>query len=310
MRQVNLRSVDLNLLVVLEKLLETRHVSVAATQLHMSQPAVSRALQRLRDALQDPLLVRIAGDYELTERAIEIQRLLPSALATIKDVIAKPEFDPTTAEETIRFSGPELELNLYGPPLLRRMKREAPGMKLEMKSDIRNQFEPLENGKAHFVLSGQTPTTATSQLHCFSLGRFSYVCLMSRNHPLARKPVSLEDYLSQDHISVMITGAGHSIIDEKLAVLGHKRNVAVKIGSFFAAMHFCGQSDMLFLVPSIFDTQIYNGHNTVPSPVPDFLKEHHQEFFLYWHERYHHDPMIKWTRNLMKETTKQYRSGE
>ncbi|AEV35507.1 transcriptional regulator, LysR family protein [Pseudovibrio sp. FO-BEG1] len=307
MRQVNLRGVDLNLLVILEKLLETKHVSLAATQLHMSQPAVSRALQRLRELLNDPLLVRIAGDYELTERAAEIQRLLPSALATIQDVIAKPEFDPATAKETIRFSGPELEVNLYGPPLLKRMKQAAPGMKLELKSNIRNQFEPLENGEAHFVLSGQEPNAATSQLHRISLGRFSYVCLMSKDHPLTGKPISLDDYLAQDHISVMITGSGQSIIDDKLAAMGRKRNVAVKIGSFFAAMHFCGQTDLLFLVPSIFDKKIYEGHNTIAAPVPDFLKDHHQEFFLYWHERYHHDPMIQWTRTLMKETTRQYR---
>ncbi|WP_093189045.1 LysR substrate-binding domain-containing protein [Pseudovibrio sp. Tun.PSC04-5.I4] len=259
--------------------------------------------------MEDPLLVRSAGEYGLSERALEIQSLLPTALATLKEVIAKPQFDPANSQETIRFFGPELEVNLYGPPLLRRLKNQAPKMKLELKSDIRVPFGPLENGDAHFAFSGLSPTSATSQLHRFSLGRFKYCCLVNKAHPLAGKAITLEDYVEQDHITIMITGSGHSIIDEKLAKLGHQRNVAVKVGSFFGAMNFCGQTDLMFLVPSIFDERTLTGHNVVACPVPEFLEDHRQEFFLYWHERYHRDPMVKWVRNTIKETTKHFRTN-
>ncbi|WP_241235026.1 LysR family transcriptional regulator [Amphritea opalescens] len=110
MREVNLRSVDLNLLVILQKLLETRHVTHAAEQLSMSQPAVSRALQRLRSTFDDPLLVKTAQGFDLSARGADILPRLQRLTDGVKELIAEPVFDPASAVDVVRVYGLDLEV--------------------------------------------------------------------------------------------------------------------------------------------------------------------------------------------------------
>lgn len=132
MRKVNLRSVDLNLLVILEALLEEQQVTKAAERLHMSQPAVSRALQRLRETFADPLLVRSREGHDLTARAQQLQEELKTTLQRISQMIEAPRFEPATATQTVRFAGPDLEMALFVPNLLAAMHEQAPGMRVEL----------------------------------------------------------------------------------------------------------------------------------------------------------------------------------
>lgn len=131
MHKVNFANLDLNLLRVLHCLLDEKHVSRAADRLHLSQPAVSRALARLRESLNDPLLVRTAQGYALSARAASMQVELAEVLRSIDRMIAKPIFDPATDRGVIKMTGLDLELALYVPQLVQRMRKLAPFMHLE-----------------------------------------------------------------------------------------------------------------------------------------------------------------------------------
>src|SRR5262245_14963522 len=128
---MNLASVDLNLLVALEALIAEAHVGRAARRIGRSQPAVSHALMRLRDLLGDPLLVRIGSRMELTPRALALKESLPDALERVRSLLAPESFDPATSGRGFLVVHDHLA-DLIVPDIVRRMQRDAPGVRLEV----------------------------------------------------------------------------------------------------------------------------------------------------------------------------------
>ncbi|WP_428035330.1 LysR family transcriptional regulator [Amphritea sp.] len=296
MREVNLRSVDLNLLVVLQQLLETRHVTRASELLNMSQPAVSRALQRLRETFDDPLLVRTAQGYDLSARAIEILPRLQVLTSSVEQLIAEPKFNPAKAVDVVRVYGLDLEVACFVAPLFKVLRNEAPQMRLEVRTEPRNHFELLETGEVHFSLTGMEPETGEGQYRRLLIAQSGIVCMMSADNPLAMGDLTLERYLSASHGLVSMTGKGPGHVDDRLAEMGHKRHLALRLSNFMTAADFCETSDLLFVLPEIVARRIALGRNIALKPVPVELLVSPINFFLYWHERYHRDPMCRWIR--------------
>ncbi|MEZ5525807.1 MAG: LysR family transcriptional regulator [Pseudomonadales bacterium] len=296
MREVNLRSIDLNLLVVLQQLLETCHVTRAAEQLHMSQPAVSRALQRLRQTFDDPLLVRTTHGYDLSARGLELLPHLQDLMSGITQLVTEPTFDPATAEDVVRFYGLDLEVACFLPQLMTEMRRAAPRMRMEIRSEPRDHFEMLEKGDVHFTITGMSPKTNEDQFRRLLLAQTGTVCLMSADNPLAREKLTLDKYVAASHGLVSITGVGPGLVDQHLAELGFKRHLALRLPSFMTAADYCENSDILFVLPEIVARKIAKGRNIVVKPVPDELSSRGVSFSLYWHERHHRNPMCIWIR--------------
>lgn len=305
MREVNLRSVDLNLLVVLQQLLETRHVTRAAELLHMSQPAVSRALQRLRATFDDPLLVRTTQGYDLSARAEELLPRLQELLAGLTKLIAEPEFNPAEAEDVVRVYGLDLEVACFVSPLIQVLRREAPKMRLEVRTEPRDHFELLERGDVHFCLTGMSPKTAEDQYRRLLISQTNSVCVMSADHPLADSELTLEGYLTASHGLVSITGHGPGFVDDRLAALGKKRHLALRLSNFMTVADFCENTDLLFVLPEVVAQRVARGRNVVLKHVPEELRSSSINFYLYWHERYHRDPMCVWIRQQMMQYLQQ-----
>ena len=125
MLKTNLRNIDLNLLVVLQQLLSDRHVSRAAESLNMSQPAVSRALQRLRILFDDSLLVRTSSGYELSSRGQLLHHQLPQLLEKTQELISGPTFEPSISTQSVSFYGSDPEISRSLPPLFNRMRKDG-----------------------------------------------------------------------------------------------------------------------------------------------------------------------------------------
>jgi len=296
MREVNLRSVDLNLLVVLQRLLETRHVTRASELLNMSQPAVSRALQRLRDTFDDPLLVRTAHGFDLSARGADILPRLQVLLSGMEQLIAEPQFIPAEAEDVVRVYGLDLEVACFVSPLMKVLRSEAPKMRLEVRTEPRNHFELLERGDVHFSLTGMEPQQGEGQYRRLLIAQSGVVCMMAADHPLAAENLTLDAYLSASHGLVSMTGQGAGHIDQRLAQMNRKRHLALRLSNFMTAADFCETSDLLFYLPQIVAQRIALGRNIVLKPVPDELQSAPISFYLYWHERHHRDPMCRWIR--------------
>lgn len=297
MREVNLRSVDLNLLVVLQALLSAKHVSKAAEQLQMSQPAVSRALQRLRQTLQDPILVRTASGYDLSARAVKIKQQLNQVLFDVEGIMQPEVFDPSTAEGTLKLTGLDLELILLMPRIVRLLREKAPKLKVEIVPQVTDHFSLLEQGEVHFSVTGLLPMTAQDQYRRFELASTRHLCVMDPNNPLAESQMSLEQYAQAPHGLVSITGRGPGMMDEALSKLGFSRQVMLRLASFMSVAEFCQGSDLIFTLPEIMAKHIVDNSELVERPLPTDFHLPTVMFYLYWHERFHDDPMCRWLRS-------------
>jgi DNA-binding transcriptional LysR family regulator len=305
MRELNMRSIDLNLLVVLDALLEERQVTGAAKRLEMSQPAVSRALQRLRDLFDDPLLVRGEDGYDLSARARYLQPTLKTVLSGVNQMVAPMSFDPARATETVRIGCLDLEAALYLPGVMEQLRERAPGMGLEIQSKPGDYFVSLANGEMHLALSGQEPAFATDQFHRVQIDSTYSLCVMGADNPLAQGELTLERYLQATHGFVSISGKGPAILDIHLRQLGYQRRVAARLASFFNVPDFCEHTDLLFALPARLAERLCQRHRLVARQLPKEIPQPVINFYLYWHARHHQDPMHRWIRNLIIEAQQQ-----
>lgn len=251
MREVNLSGLDLNLLPPLEALLRRRNVTHAAGDVGLSQPAMSRALARLRDLLGDPLLVRGAKGLTLTPRGETLLPMVAAALTDVKTVFHPPIFDPATAERVIRFASSDAQTVMIAPRLQAMMRERAPGIDLRFESYGRDVVSRMADGQIDFAFA-LASTPLPSGAASFKLAKDRLALVMRRHHPMAAKKWTLEDYSKVDHIGISLQEDGLSELDARLAAHGLTRRVALITPHFTAALAAVGASDAVTTVSRAF----------------------------------------------------------
>lgn len=294
MHQRNLRSVDLNLLVVLDALLAARNVTRAAEALGLSQPATSRALGRLRALLGDKLLVEGAGGYSLTPRAIALEPVLKSVLAEISGMLDARPFDPATAQGRIRLMTPDLHTAGLLSPLLAQIAEAAPGLDMEIPPLQEDPLSALENDRIDAVIG--VIDTEKSGIQRRALFDDRYMCLLRADHVMARRGLSMDHFLTLDHVAVAIADVGPTPVDDALAGRGLARRVRVRVPSFLAAMDMVSRSDLVMTLPeTLARTADAKRFAVLPPPLdlPGFTMS------LLWHKRYQDAPSHIWLREAI-----------
>ena len=225
----NLRAIDLNLLVILEALLSERHLSRAALRLHMSQPAVSHALARLRHLLDDPLLLRGKGGFQPTARALSLARPLAEALQNVRSVLGGAVFDAASTQRVFRLAMSDYGAAQVLPALLRRLRVDAPGIDLSISYASRPaMLAALQDGEIDLALGvfAQLP----QQLHSDLLFEENFICAYDPASLAPGETLNLETYLARPHVLVASTDGGMAgEVDAALAKLGRTRRVAVRL---------------------------------------------------------------------------------
>ena len=179
-----LARIDLNLLVALQRLLEEESVTKAAERLHITQPAMSKTLQRLRDTFDDPLFVRSGRGLSATPRAVQLKRQLPPVLTSITNMMAKDEFDPSTFEGEISVMCAEFIAVQVMPTLIQTLIREAPLMSLRLVGEsIDTKCVGFEKGDLDFSI--EIARSYHEEYHATSLGSFTSAVWMRKDHPLS-----------------------------------------------------------------------------------------------------------------------------
>ncbi len=295
MREVDIRQVDLNLLVALDALLEERNVTRAAGSLGISQPAASRALGRLRKLFSDTLLVDGPGGYILSARAEALRPVLRQTLAGIGGMLEASAFEPGTATGPVRLLMTDLHAAVLAPHLLSRLAEEAPGIDLHILPPGPAIMEMLANGEVDAVVGAIDD--APAGIHRRKLFEDRFVTLMRTGHPATAHELTLEKYLGLDHMVISITGTGPAPVDELLSTMGLSRRVRVRVPNFFAAMEIAACSDLVMTLPASLARTAVGAARFVVQPPP--IDPGSIALNLLWHARHQDAPRHTWLRKLV-----------
>jgi len=302
MHQVNLHGIDLNLLTALRALLEARNVTRAAERAGLSQPAMSRALGRLRALLDDPLLVRGPEGLVPTPRAQALHEPLLRALAEIEGLIQAPRFDPATATGRFTVMTTDYTAVTLMPAVLTRLRREAPGIDLSLRGMGVEAVE-LAAANAVDIIITALGAEAPSGFYTQRLYEDGYVCLLRAGHPAAAEPLTLDRFVALDHALISTTGRGLGPVDSALERIGRRRRVALRIQHFLAAPWLIAASDLILTLPRRLGQWAAPQAGLALLEPP--LDVGTTALAQAWHARRHHDPAHAWLRGLMAQAARQ-----
>jgi DNA-binding transcriptional LysR family regulator len=301
MHQTNLNGIDLNLLPPLEAALRTRSVSEAAAEVGLSQPAMSRALARLRHLLDDPLMVRAGRRMVRTPRGDALYPLVARALVGLRPVFAPQRFDPASAERRVVIAGSDLHAILLLPDLTRRVACEAPGITLAMESYGSDPARRMLEGEVDLIFATSATPLPTGALSAV-VGGDRLALVTRRGHALADGPVTMEAYASADHATVSILGDGASEVDARLAACGLSRHVAVMTPHFMAALAIVAGTDLVTTISQAFASRFAEPLGLAMRPAP--FGEAPFELSLVWAGFKDADPALSWLRTLISDVAR------
>lgn len=297
MSHVHLFGIDLNLLPILDALLRERHVTRAAERVGLSQSAMSHALARLRALVDDPILVRSGRTMVPTERAESLEPALREALEAIEEALGATEtFEPATAQRLFRIASEDFGTMLLVPPLLRRLRSEAPGIDLDVGSQARRRvFDALEEKSLDLAIGvfGELPASLRQQ----RLLEDGFACVVRRGHPRVNKRLTLKQYVELPHALIGVGEPGPTVVDTALARRGLERRVALRVGHFLAAPLVVAETDLVLTMPRRLAERFVRLAPLVLHTPPVEL----EGFAIYavWHERRQGEPAHRFLRELV-----------
>lgn len=296
MHIIDLRRIDLNLLILFEILMEERNVSRAADRAALSQSAMSHALARLREMLEDPVLVRTKNGMEPTDRAKQLRGPVIKALTELGDsLLIQEHFDPLSDDRCFTLVATDYVESLLMPPLLRRLSEEGPHIHLAIKKINPANMVALEDGSFDFFI-GRAPKRK-NYLNSVHLFDDSYCTIASFNHPGIRKKMTLKRFLSCAHVVLSPGEESQSIVDQVLAKQQLKRKISCSTPYVGSIASLVSQSSMIATIPRRMmiglDTSASLKQWQPPIKLPPF------SIHLSWHERKHYDNGHRWLKGVI-----------
>jgi len=305
MHDLNLRSVDLNLLPALDALLRLRHVTRAAEEVGLSQPAMSHMLGRLRQVLGDDLLVRGPAGLALTARAEEIAPRVAAVLNVTRTIYRPPSFDISKVRRVLHVVACDLHSVLFGPPLINRIRDAAPGIEVSIENYTRTIFKRLEDGSVDLVFAdAQTPLPpgAVSTV----IGEDRYALVMREKHPAAGKKWTVAEYAKWDSAVVSIFGDGQTDVDARLAKAGVVRRVGLTTPHFMASLAVVSATDMVANTSEIFALRYAKAFRLLVQEAP--FPEIHFTSTVIGSALRMNDPVLRWLCALIKDVSESVRN--
>ena len=296
---MNLRELDLNLLVVFHQLLIDRSVSAAADKLNITQPAVSNALKRLRAVLKDELFLRTSRGMEPTPYAMHLSEPVVYALNALQSALStRDSFDPLTSRRTFHLSMTDIGEIYFMPPLMNALAQRAPHIQINTsRPNAGNLKEDMEAGNVDLAL-GLLPDLQTGFFQR-RLFRHHYVCMFRKDHPTARTPMSLQQFTELAHVGVVSANTGHGDVDGLLERAGVTRRKQLVVPHFIAVGPILQSTDLIATVPQRFAERVQDAFGLTTSPHPALLPD--IAINLFWHAKYNREPANLWLRQLLVE---------
>ena len=308
---MNISRVDLNLLVYFDVLLEEKNVTRAGAVLGITQPAMSNGLRRLRELFDDPLLVRTTEGMTPTEKALSIQPRVRHILTEIEQVLQPTEgFEPEFSSRMFRIIVGDYAESTLIPEVLKRLRREAPNVVLDLLTPSDASISDLEQGKVDLAINrfDELPQS----FHSVVVWRDSFSCLMSANNPLSEN-LNLDTYLDAQHIWVSKTGVGRGTginvenynklgwVDRAVekARPGSRRKIAIFTRHYQMPGVLIARDDLVATLPTRVAKRHHNDGSFFvsepPFPIPPI------ELNMAWSPLLQHNPAHRWLRRLIMD---------
>lgn len=296
---MNINHIDLNLFVVLDAIYTEGSLTRAAQRLHLSQPAVSHALGRLRRMLNDPLFVRQGGTMIPTACTRNMIAPVRTALAGLASTIDREQpFEPAISERQLTLGLRDIFEAMILPPLQSVLAEQAPRMQMISVRTNRAEIEAeLIQGKLDLALDIAMPVG--SDIAQQALARERMVVVARRDHPRIGETLDLTAYLAEQHILVSTRRQGGGMEDFALQRLGHTRAIRLRCQHYFAACRVVSQSDLLLTMPEQYARLVSASLNTECHALPFDSPE--MAIYLYWHASAENDPANRWLREQLMQ---------
>ncbi len=306
---MNISRIDLNLLVYFDVLLREKNVTRAANHLGITQPAMSNVLKRLRDLFSDPLLIRTSEGMTPTAKAMELEPMVRTLLTQIEYVVQPTEaFNPAKSRRLFRIMASDYAESTLIPRVLSRLRKEAPGVILDMLTPSDVSFLDVEQGRVDMAINRFDKIPQS--FHQKTIWEDAFSCLLSVHNPLIFD-FTLENYLNAQHIWVSKTGFGIGVgvdpkdiqrlgwVDEALARINKKRRITVFTRHYHVAMQLAQEQDLIATLPSKAAKLTLENPKIVVKPPP--FKIPPIELKMAWSPLLQNNQDHRWLRNLIAE---------
>ena len=302
------RQLDLNLLRVFDEVMTERSLTRAAHKLSLTQPAVSNALQRLREALGDDLMKRSGQEMSPTPRALALWPAVRDALGQLEGALVPGQFVPAQASNTFILAMADATAAKLMPGLLAAMDQTAPGVSIRVVPLTTRDPRRLLEDETLDLAIGYFPATMadlTARIQSGAAVAFSherlysgeYVCVMRRDHPLAKEALTLANFCAARHLLVSFSGRPFGFVDEALAAIGQKRRIVLTVNQFFTAGKLVAGSNLLTVLPRHFVNATGIADQLVLRELPFAMPLVHVDAL--WHHRVHRLTAHQWLRQTL-----------
>lgn len=297
---VDIDSVDLNLLKAFDALYAERHVTRAGLRIGLSQSAMSGALTRLRDLLDDELFVRTPSGMQPTPRADDLAGPVVDALRLIRGALRADGFDPATADQAFTIAMSDYAAFVLLPPLLARLRVEAPHIDIRVRGIFGRDeaLELLDSGEANLAIG--FPVESSARILVRPLFRETFTCIARHGHAAFAVDASLKTFAAATHLLISPEGDRSGLVDRELAKLGFERRVSLSLPQFLVAPFVIARTDLVATLASRIARQFAEigagiALHQPPIDLPDW------QITMMWHRRAEAHAANAWLRDIIAD---------
>jgi len=273
-------------------------VTVAAQRLNVTQSAVSHMLDKLREILKDPLFVRSGRGITPTPRAVALADEIRPILSSLKKLADPPVFDPSICEDEFVIAASGYQRELIMPPLLKIIRKAAPGLRLKITDSRFWEIDMFRNGQCDLMITPAAPDGL--EFIQRRLFKDRWVCFYDT---ASGSPAEMKEFLRRPHAKVVFTSDERSALDRALEAEGHSRHIALRVSSFSALPNLMRGTDIIIAQPQHISKTIMRDFSQCPLPImlPEFT------VYLVWHTSQSENPLNRWLRQELLNIVRQLR---
>ena len=281
---------DLNLVVIFDAIMKEKSITAAADNLAMTQPSVSNAVSRMRHAWKDPLFVKEGRGIRPTPYAIKLWQSVAEPLAQINHAIAPDSFDASTSKASFRIGISDGSASIIWPQLRHIIEQEAPNINIYAVPYKIDGEALLNNAEVDLLFDYYHGTS--KEISVKPMYDNHFVTVMRADHKLAEGDLSLDNYVSAEHLLVSLSGDVTGLVDDALIQMGHKRRTAMTVNSFASAIQLIKQTNLICTLPYPIVAEHLSENTLAIKSLPFTLDS--IEISLAWHSRNNHSQALKW----------------